>query len=149
MKLKKMRQKINSRLKGATFERKIAMKMNDFFNTYALPYLVKRNLEQYREKDQGDLIGVPGFCFELKNYAQGCRPKKSWWEQVCRAAGDDDFPILIYKFSRKPVEVQMPVALFFAFQVKDYPKSFSEHFVIMEFAEFMYFLCCFLKVQDE
>ena len=47
--------KINSRQKGASFERDIAKRLNNFFEEQAIDFKAKRNLEQYQEKDLGDL----------------------------------------------------------------------------------------------
>jgi len=43
--------KINSRNKGASFEREVAKHINNFFDEIGYDYKVKRNLEQYQEKD--------------------------------------------------------------------------------------------------
>lgn len=91
----------NGRQKGAQFERDCAKKI---FLATGLD--VKRDLEQYRASDHGDLIGVPGWTIECKRYARGTTWRADWWEQVesaANAAGCE--PALIYKFDRHPVRV--------------------------------------------
>ena len=60
--------KINSRNKGASFEREVAKLINEFFDDIGYNYKVKRNLEQYQEKDLGDL-NIPNHTLECKRYA--------------------------------------------------------------------------------
>ena len=48
--------KINSRNKGASFEREIANLINRYFDEIGYDYKVKRNLEQYQEKDLGVIV---------------------------------------------------------------------------------------------
>jgi hypothetical protein len=62
--------KINSRNKGASFERDIASRLNSFFEKQGIDYKVKRNLEQYQEKDLGDL-NIPKHTIECKRYNTG------------------------------------------------------------------------------
>ena len=47
--------KINSRNKGASFEREVAKHLNILFEKEDIDITVRRNLEQYQVKDQGDL----------------------------------------------------------------------------------------------
>ena len=46
---------VNSRNKGAAFERYIVNKINDYFESKNLDKRVKRNLDQYQEKGQADI----------------------------------------------------------------------------------------------
>ena len=48
--MKKMA-KINSRNKGAAFERDIAKILNEFFIEEGIDYQTKRNLDQYQQKE--------------------------------------------------------------------------------------------------
>ena len=91
----------NGRQKGAAFERECAKKI---FLATGLD--AKRDLEQYRAGDHGDLIGVPGWTIECKRYARGTTWRTEWWAQVesaANAAGCE--PALIYKFDRHPIRV--------------------------------------------
>jgi Holliday junction resolvase len=89
----------NGRQKGANFERECARMV---FERTGIE--VKRDLEQYRASDHGDLIGLPGWTVECKRYARGTTWRKEWWQQVVaasNAAGTE--PVLIYKFDRCPI----------------------------------------------
>ena len=46
---------VNSRNKGAAFERYIVNKINDYFESKNIGKRVKRNLDQYQEKGQADI----------------------------------------------------------------------------------------------
>ena len=71
-------------------------------------YKVKRNLEQYQEKDLGDLE-VPHHSIECKRYAKGNWYKEDWWQQVCKSSGPNKIPVLIWKYDRQPIRVCMPL----------------------------------------
>jgi Holliday junction resolvase len=93
----------NSRVKGATFERHIAISLE-----LELGIQFKRNLEQTRAMDQADLVADdPDFPFvlECKRYAGGSF-LSSWWDQVTKAAkASNKLPCVIYKFDRKDIQV--------------------------------------------
>lgn len=92
----------NGRQKGANFERELARMIYD-----ELGIEVKRDLEQYRASDHGDLIGLDGWTLELKRYASnaGGNFKKEWWKQVTSAANaQGNQPVLIYKYDRQPIK---------------------------------------------
>lgn len=89
----------NGRAKGAQFERDVARMCHS-----SLGFDAKRDLEQYRSGDRGDLIGVPGWVIECKRYASGSTYRDEWWAQVTKAADAAMCePVLIYKFDRQPV----------------------------------------------
>lgn len=89
----------NGRAKGAQFERTIARMCHE-----TMGFTVKRDLEQYRAGDRGDLIGVPGWVIECKRYASGSSFRDEWWAQVIKAADAAMCePVLIYKFDRQPI----------------------------------------------
>lgn len=98
---------VNSRAKGASFEREIANKLQD-----ELGASFKRDIEQYRAADHGDIIcddhSFP-YVLELKRYAgKGHTYVQAWWDQVekaAQAAGKE--PVLIYKYDRQPITVVM------------------------------------------
>ena len=96
---------VNSRTKGASFEREVAKLL-----LLELGITFKRDLRQYQEADHGDLIpDDPAFPFELelKRYAHGpISGTDNWWKQVTTAANKTGKrPALIYKYDRQPVRV--------------------------------------------
>ncbi len=95
----------HSRNKGASFEREVAQELHRL-----LGINFKRDLDQYRERDRGDLIcDVDAFRFliECKRYAGGGF-LAAWWQQAYTAALDaGKRPAVIYKFDRKPIQVRV------------------------------------------
>jgi len=75
----------------------------------------KRDLDQYRSSDRGDLIcdeiDFP-FCIEVKRFGPSRgRPDPKWWDQVCAAAeAANKWPLLVYRYDRHPWRWRMPVA---------------------------------------
>jgi len=95
---------INSRNKGATFERQIA---NALINDLNLTNPVKRILEQTRTKELPDLM-LGNWCIECKAYGSGAEPRPDWWEQVLASSkGADLKPALVYKFNNRPIKVRI------------------------------------------
>jgi|TARA_R100001163_G_scaffold43791_4_gene33065 hypothetical protein len=99
--------KINSRNKGASFEREVAKLVNNYFEEIGFDFKVKRNLEQYQEKDLGDL-NMPNHTIECKRYASGNWYKEEWWKQVCDSCGET-IPVLIWKYNHQPMRVCVPL----------------------------------------
>ena len=97
-----------SRTKGATFERDIVKRLNEFFESHAINFLCKRNLDQYQTANLAD-IEIPYHSVESKHYKEGWWWKPEWHKQVCEAAKDNEIPVLIYKFNHKPVRVCLPL----------------------------------------
>jgi Holliday junction resolvase len=96
---------VNSRTKGAQFEREVAKLL-----LLELGISFKRDLRQYQEADHGDLIpDDPAFPFELelKRYAHGpISGTDKWWQQVTTAAAKTGKrPALIYRYDRQPIRV--------------------------------------------
>lgn len=92
----------NGRVKGANFERELAKMIYD-----ELGVQTKRDLEQYRASDHGDLIGLDGWTIEAKRYAHnaGGNFKPEWWAQVTSAANSTATePVLIFKYDRQPIK---------------------------------------------
>jgi hypothetical protein len=91
---------VNSRAKGVGYESEIK---NALFDNLGLVF--KRELNQYREADHGDLIcEVENFPFviECKRRVSGGF-KQAWMEQAQRAADRvGKFPCVIYRFDRQP-----------------------------------------------
>ena len=101
---------VNGRNKGAAWEREVAKMLLD-----ELGIGFKRDLEQYRAGEHGDLIpGDPAFPFtlELKRYKDGpIGGQSAWWQQTCIAAKrEGNFPALLYKYDRKPMRCVIPMA---------------------------------------
>tara|TARA_R100001086_G_scaffold220028_1_gene136873 strand:+ start:679 stop:1107 length:429 start_codon:yes stop_codon:yes gene_type:complete len=98
----------NSRKKGADFERALA---NALFDETGIAF--KRELNQYREKDLGDLIPNNDnwpFLIECKRYAKGDGCKTKWFfqaEKAARKAGK--FPVVIYKYDNKEIRCTIGV----------------------------------------
>ena len=146
----KMSQKINSRSKGAANERWVVNAMNDYLNLH-IPHLgfqMKRNLDQTRDGGY-DILGLDEFAIEAKHYAKGCHYKSEWWEQVCRAAGNDQIPILVYKYNHKPQRVCVPLDWFFSAQFPISKDDFRQHTCVISWEDFLWFLVCYLGVQYE
>ena len=97
---------VNGRQKGAAAEREIAKLLFD-----ELGMTFKRDLEQYRAADHGDLICDEPFPFviEVKRYKTGCAAQPAWWDQVCAAAKSAGLlPMLVYKYNHQQWKWRMP-----------------------------------------
>ena len=95
---------INSRNKGAAFERQIANALIDDLN---LKNPVKRILEQTRTKELPDLT-LGRWCIECKAYGTGAEPSPDWWEQVLASSSEEgSMPALVYKFNNRPIKVRI------------------------------------------
>jgi len=110
----------NSRNKGANFERSTAIEiMRHFDEELGIRLTLKRDLEQYRAADHGDLIpDDPTFPFvlELKRYADGpIGGRDVWWDQVVKASkAVNKYPCLIYKYDRRPMRFVMEAQTVFS-----------------------------------
>lgn len=91
---------VNSRLKGASFEREISKLL---FENLGMEF--KRDLDQYRAADHGDLICEdPDFPFiiECKRRVGGSY-SRAWMEQAEKAANRvGKHPCVIYRFNHQP-----------------------------------------------
>ena len=95
---------INSRNKGAAFERQIA---NALIVDLNLTKPVKRILEQTRTKELPDLM-LGRWCIECKAYGTGAEPRPDWWDQVLVSSKADNLrPALVYKFNNRPIKVRI------------------------------------------
>ena len=100
---------INSRTKGASYERQVVGILNEFFSANNFAVSCKRNLDQYQEKHLPD-INIPFHAIECKHYKEGNSYKPDWWRQVCESAAlDGSIPVLVYKFNRVPTKVCVPL----------------------------------------
>ena len=95
---------INSRNKGAAFERQIAKALIEDLN---LKNPVKRILEQTRTKELPDLM-LGTRCIECKAYGTGAEPRTDWWDQVLTSSNQHNLkPALVYKFNNRPIKVRI------------------------------------------
>lgn len=97
---------VDSRAKGAGFEREVAQLIYEH-----LGVVVRRDLDQYRQSNLGDLLGLDGWVIECKRYRDqnSFLHRPEWWSQVCMAARENSHPVLIYKFDRKPIRCVFPL----------------------------------------
>ena len=96
----------NGRVKGAAFEREMAKAFMDALGIDD----VKRDLEQYREGDHGDLIGIDGWVIECKRYKHGpIGGREEWFKQAVAAANrtGGSQPVLVFKYDRQPVQCRV------------------------------------------
>ena len=98
---------VNSRNKGATFEREVAKILNSYFDSEKINYICKRNLDQYQTNNLCD-INIPYHAVDCNFYKSGDWYQSGWWEQVC-AAADQRIPVLVFKYNRKPIRVCVPL----------------------------------------
>ena len=105
---------VNSRNKGAAFERTIVKLINDFCEKRGFDETVKRNLDQYQSKGMADIYWR-NFAIECKCYAgKGSTfAQEKWWAQACESAGDTLIPVLIYKYNRNKARYVLPAALIY------------------------------------
>jgi len=99
---------VNSRNKGASFEREVVKNLNEFFSQNNLDVTCKRNLDQYQQSGECD-IPIPFHAVECKHYKEGNWLKSEWWRQVCDSAKDNEIPVLVFKFNRIPTRVCIPL----------------------------------------
>jgi Holliday junction resolvase len=100
---------VKSRNKGSGFEREVAAILRDLTGVN-----FKRNLEQVRAADHGDLVpDDPAFPFiiECKRYAAGVSCLAAWKDQARRAAAaTGKIPAVVFRFDRQPVRVAVPLS---------------------------------------
>ena len=89
------------RTKGAKAEREVASLLAD-----RLGGDVVRNLVQTREGGH-DLLGVDPFALEVKRCER--LELAAWWRQACDQCPEGQVPALIYRQSRQPWRVILPL----------------------------------------
>ena len=100
---------INSRTKGASYERKVVGVLNEFFLQINFDVTCKRNLDQYQTAGQSD-INIPFHSVECKHYKECNWLKPEWLRQECDSADNEGtIPVLIFKFNRVPTRVAIPL----------------------------------------
>ena len=91
---------INSRNKGARFERDVAAMLREH------GYGDSRRGQQYcGANGDADVVGLPGIHIEAKRLEK--LYPYDWMEQSKRAAKEGEIPIVIFKKNRQEVLVQM------------------------------------------
>ena len=100
---------VNSRNKGAAFERKIVNLINKRLEELGHEDVVKRNLDQYQTKGEADIY-LRNLAIECKCYAGDPInfAKGSWWSQVREAAGNSHTPVLVYKYNTGRIKYVIP-----------------------------------------
>lgn len=97
---------INSRNKGAAFERQLAALLHA-----ETGITFKRNLSQYQDRHGSDLTPSDDawpFSIEAKAYAGGtdCKPA---WEAQAKAAAEKEgrLPVVVWKYDRHPIRCRI------------------------------------------
>ena len=102
---------VNSNQKGKNFERRICQ---DFTLLFGMSMTFKRDIEQYRQGDLGDITcSDPDwpFIIECKRYAKGNGPQPAWIRQAQRAADEaKKHWAVVYQYDRQPVRVALSLA---------------------------------------
>ena len=99
---------VNSRTKGRSGEYEIR---DILFDELGLTF--KRDIEQFRQADRGDLLCVDmdfPAVIEVKRYAKGGEtPRGAWWDQCCKAAtAAGKWPLLVWRFDRMDWRWRLP-----------------------------------------
>ena len=96
---------INSRRKGADFERIVAARLNA-----ALGTTLRRNLRQYQTRDEGDLVQDPPLPFLFECKAKKVADLPGWRRQAVTAAqATGQVPIVIYRITGGPMRASVPI----------------------------------------
>lgn len=99
---------VDGRSKGRNFEYQTAKNLE-----HELGISFKRDIEQYRQSDRGDLLASdPDFPFviECKRYNKGTGCNPAWQRQAAAAArAANKFPVVIYKFNHREVSCSLPM----------------------------------------
>ena len=102
---------VDGNKKGKNFERKMCQ---DFTLLFGMSMTFKRDIEQYRQGDLGDIIcSDPEFPFivECKRYAKGNGPQPAWIRQAQKAADEaKKHWAVVYQYDRRPVRVAVSLA---------------------------------------
>lgn len=93
-----------SREKGKRGEREVAALIRDMLGVEASRLVRQHN-------GDSDIIGVPGWCIEVKRYASASEATmRSWWEQAAaQAASSGGIPCVWYRLDRRDWRVLWPL----------------------------------------
>lgn len=100
-----------SRNKGKRGEREVAGLIRDLLGVEA-----SRRVRQH--DGDSDILGVPGWCIEVKNCAD--LRLGEWWRQAIDQARDGDLPCLFYKLPRRGWRVAWPLSCLLTVQRAEY-----------------------------
>ena len=118
---------INSRTKGASFERVIVKKINTYLASKGSTKTVKRNLDQYQTKGMADIYW-DNLAIECKRYKGNRKSdvfKNEWWNQAVESANDNLIPVLIYKYDRRKIMCVIPLYL----MESGYKKNWEQYYM--------------------
>ncbi len=127
---------VNGRNKGANFERDVAKILNE-----ELGLTFKRDLDQYREKDRGDLICTDPtwpFLIECKRISKTFQCKPAWFAQAKAAADLKLYPVVIWKADNLPVRVTMEYRHLIECHTAKRWSADNDHLVTMSMEAFLY-----------
>ena len=99
---------VDGRVKGRNFEYETAKNLED-----ELGIKFKRDIEQYRQQDRGDLLADDPdwpFVIECKRYSKGNGCNPAWQKQATSAAiAANKMPVVIYKYNHREVVCSLPM----------------------------------------
>lgn len=93
-----------SREKGKRGEREVVRIISELLGIAAT-----RKVRQHN--GDSDIVGVPGWCIEVKRYASASEATmRSWWDQAAaQAASSGGIPCVWYRLDRRPWRVLWPL----------------------------------------
>jgi len=100
---------VNSRNKGASFERDCVKILKAELGDVVDAESLKRNLDQWRDGGTDIIVGEL-FAVECKRYASGNWCQQAWLDQAYHSAALlNMIPVLVWKFDRQPMRWTMPL----------------------------------------
>jgi len=100
---------VNSRNKGASFERDCVKILRAELGDVVDAESLKRNLDQWRDGGTDIIVGEL-FAVECKRYASGNWYQQPWLDQAYHSAALlNMIPVLVWKFDRQPMRWTMPL----------------------------------------
>ena len=101
---------VDGRVKGRNFEYETAKNLEA-----ELGIKFKRDIEQYRQTDRGDLLADDPdwpFVIECKRYSRGNGCNPAWQRQATAAAlAAGKVPVVIYKYNHRDVICSVPMGV--------------------------------------
>jgi len=100
---------VNSRNKGASFERDCVKILRAELGDVVDAESLKRNLDQWRDGGTDIIVGEL-FAVECKRYASGNWYQQAWLDQAYHSAALlNMIPVLVWKFDRQQMHWTMPL----------------------------------------
>ena len=90
---------VNSRAKGARFERALSHKLSEY------GFDCRRGQQFCGANGDADVVGLPHLHIEAKNVQR--ESVRSWMEQSERDARDGEIPVVMHKKDRMPILVTL------------------------------------------